>query len=192
VIWTNLSISLCVMSVFYIITSELLLAFPKLDLMRGVLAAILMALGTAGWFVGRHRARQRQRAETGSGPRPPLGLDLRYWGVMSVVLAGLSFFVQPLRHRQPADATAPTAPLTPASPPVLAEVPPPPAVTNPPVVFPALNIQGCILGKNESVVIIDGRSYGVGDQVQGLTVKSITRAGVMMEKDGQRKTYEVE
>jgi hypothetical protein len=188
-IWTNLSISLCVMSVFYILGSELLLTFPKLDLMRGIVAAVLTGSGITAWFVGRHGARQRQRSETGGGTRVSLSLDLRYWGVMGVVLAALSFFVQPLRRRP--EVSQPARP-TVVAPPVVAEEVPVPSTTNPPVIFPVLNIQGFMLGQNAPVVIIDGRSYGEGDRVQGFAVKSITREGVVMEQDGETKIYKVE
>jgi hypothetical protein len=173
----TVGVSLVVAGLYYILASELLRAFPNLETARTGVAAALAGLGAVVGLAGWSRRRTTGPSEEAEEAASSLALDLRYWGCVCILLAGISLFVRPFRHA--------SAPL------IVAAPKPSPVITNAPVVFPTLKIQGCILGENRPVVIIDGRSYGEGDLVRGLIVKSVSRDGVVMEKGGATKCYAV-
>ncbi len=189
-IWTVLGVALGVAAAFCIIASELLRHFPALDGWRGVFAAVLAVCGTIVGLTGMFKARAQPEPDEEIRESLSYKLGLAFWGGMLLACAGIALFIQPLYQRETVVAPAPVVP---APPPVVKVVPPAPAPapTNPPVVFPPLKIQGCILVEDKPVVLIDGKSFGVGDQVRGLTVKSVTREVVVLEKSGQTKTYKV-
>lgn len=185
-IWTILGVALGVAGAFCILAAELLRAFPALDGWRGVLAAVLAAVGATVGLTGMFQ--RRAHPETDEETRQSLSFKLGrpFWGAMLLACAGIALFIQPLRTNETAAAPPPPAP---APPPVVKAEPPP--ATNAPVAFPALKIQGCIIVGDQPVVLIDGEAFAVGDQVRGLNVKSVTREGVVLERAGQTKTYKV-
>jgi hypothetical protein len=185
-IWTILGVAVGVAGAFCIVAAELLRAFPVLDGWRGVIAAVLAALGATVGLTGmlRRRALPETDEETSPGLTGKFGLP--FWGAMLLVGAGIVLFIQPMRRAEP---VARPAPVRPAPSPVVKAAPPP--ITNAPVVFPPLKIQGCIIVGDQPVVLIDGEAFGVGDQVHGLTVKSLTREAVVMELGGETKKYKV-
>lgn len=190
-IWTILGVAVGVAGAFCILASELLYAFPALDGWRGVIAAVLAACGATVALTALLKARAQPEPEPDAEEGQSLSFKLGrpFWGAMLLVCAGIALFIQPLRLRETAAPPTPAA-VAPAPPPVVKAVPPP-APMNPPVVFPPLKIQGCIMVGNRPVVLINGKSFAVGDQVQGLTVKSVTREGVVMELGGETKSYKV-
>ncbi len=188
-IWTILGVALGVAAAFCIIASELLRHFPALDGWRGVFAAVLAVCGATVGLTGMFKARAHPEPDDEKRESLSYKLGLPFWGGMLLACAGIALFIQPLYQRETVVARAPVAP---APPPVVKVAPAPaPAPTNRPVVFPPLKIQGCILVGDNPVVLIDGKSFAVGDQVRGLTVKSVTREGVVLEQSGQTKTYRV-
>lgn len=68
--------------------------------------------------------------------------------------------------------------------PVIAPPEPAPVASNAPVTFPAIKLQGMILRGQQSVIIVDGKSFGLGEEIEGAIVKEITRAGAVLEKAG--------
>ena len=184
---TILGISVGVAGAFCILASELLFSFPKLGSYRAYLAILLTVLALVVWFSGWHQARQR-RLESEEQEKLSIALDLRYWGVMFLLLAGISLFIQPFRRHKLPLAANPVQPATPST--KVMPPPPAPAAIRPPD-FPRLNIQGYVLRASESVVFIGGGSYGIGDEVLGMSVKSVAREGVTMEKGGRTKLYPV-
>ena len=185
---TILGISVGVAGAFCILASELLFSFPKLGSYRAYLAILLTVLALVVWFSGWHQARQR-RLESEEQEKLSIALDLRYWGVMFLLLAVISLFIRPFRRHKlpraadPVKLAVPSLKVMPPAAPVPVAIPPPD--------FPRLNIQGYVLRANESVVFIGGGSYGIGDEVLGMSVKSVAREGVTMEKGGRTKLYPV-
>ena len=185
---TILGISVSVAGVFCIVASELLFSFPKLGAYRAHLAILLGVLALGMWCSGWHRARQQPQTSE-EREKFSVALNLPYWGVMFLLLAVISLFIRPFRRHKlpraadPVKLAVPSLKVMPPAAPVPVAIPPPD--------FPRLNIQGYVLRANDSVVFIAGGSYGIGDAVLGMSVKSVTREGVTMEKDGQTKLYPV-
>lgn len=192
-IWTILSVALGVAGVFCIVTAELLRAFPALDGWRGVLAAVLAAVGATVGLTGMFWRRAHPEIDEETRQSLAFKLGRPFWGAMLLTGAGIVLFIQPLRTNEtaapPRPSPPPTRPVPPPPPPVKAELP---KVTNAPVKFPALKIQGCIMVGDQPVVLIGGEAFGVGDQVQGMTVKSVTREGALMELGSETKLYKVQ
>ena len=59
-----------------------------------------------------------------------------------------------------------------------------PEATNPPVAPPTLIVQGLVWGGPNPQAIINGHVYGVGASVEGATIRSIGRDGVVVECAG--------
>lgn len=185
-IWIVLGIALGVAGAFCIVAAELLRAFPKLDTWRAETAAGFAALGVIVWLVGKIRAGARPRPLAEEQANISARLGPPFWGAMLVVLAGIVMFIQPLRRQEVALIPASVSPSASVLPPAAL-----PAVTNKPPVFPPLKIQGFILVGTNPVVLINGEAFGVGDRLLGLTVKSVTREGALMEMGSETKLYKV-
>jgi hypothetical protein len=186
-IWIVLGIALGVAGAFCIMASELLRAFPKLDTWRAETAVGFAVLGVVVWLVGKIRAGARPRPLAEEQANISTRLGLPFWGAMLMVLAGIVMFIQPLRRQEVALTPAPASPPASLLPPATAL----PAVTNKPNIFPPLKIQGFILVGTNPVVLINGEAFGVGDRLLGLTVKSVTREGALMEMGSETKLYKV-
>jgi hypothetical protein len=185
-IWTILGVSVGVVAVFCVAVSELLVGRPAFEAHRAECAVALGIAGIILWLVGRRRDRKRQAAPGDDKDASPfMLLDLRYWGPMLIILGITTVFIQTLRQEQQLIVHARTPTPKPVPPPPKPVVVP---VTNAPVVFPTLKLQGVIVRPTESFVIINGRSYGVGEQVEDVVVKEISRTGATIEKDGQTQT----
>jgi hypothetical protein len=185
-IWTILGVSVGVVAIFCVAVAELFVGMPVFEQHRPHIAIVLSLLGATAWFFGRHIAKRRvPTADEGAGHKTFALFDLRYWGPMLVVFGAITIFIQTLRPLPQVVVQARSAPPA-AIPPPAPKLPPP--HTNPPVVFPPLKLQGVILHVDSSVVIIGGRSYGVGDQVNGVVVKEINREGAIVEKGGETRT----
>ena len=97
-----------------------------------------------------------------------------------------------LFFRTPVDQAAPVRPLRrvpedkqPVVQPVTALAVPREAPA--PVTFPSVKIQGIVIRDARSAVIVKGRTYLVGDQIDGATIKEITRETVTLEKSSEVK-----
>jgi hypothetical protein len=78
-----------------------------------------------------------------------------------------------------------TAPHKPPPPPKVVQTPKPAAPT--PVEFPDLKVEGYVLNGPHSTVVLNGRTVGVGEGVEGVKVIAIELWGVAIEMDGNRK-----
>jgi len=188
-IWTMLGIAMGVMAAFCMIASFLLATYPVLDSWRALIAAAFAAQAVFAWFLGRRKAQRRAADQSKEELWPPS--DLRFHGAMLLVIAGITLFIHPLFWRkQEPPAVAVRPPLKPA--PVVIPPPPPPPPAVVPMVFPKLKLQGLIIRADNSMAIINGQSYAVGDTVEGAVVKAIERDRVMVELGGEVQTLKLE
>src|ERR1043166_2642480 len=183
-IWTILGISVAVVGVFCVSVAELLVGRPLFEDHRGYIAIAFGVCGAVAWFTGRYLARNREAAQAEESAKLFVIFDLRYWGPMLVVLGVITLFIHTIGRKEKMIVEAHPAPPSKKVEPEPVPEPEPPKVQAP-VVFPSLHVQGIILRGENSVVILNGHSYGVGDYVNDVVVKEITRDGVTLEKSGE-------
>lgn len=186
-IWTILGVSVAIVAVFCVSVAELLVGHPIFERSRGYIAAAFAVSGIVAWFLGRFLARRRLANTSEDDTKVFVLFDLRYWGPMFVALGVITLFIDTikLQEKNTAVAAAPAPPKK-VEPVVVAEPPPTPKL---PVNFPALKVQGIIFRKENSTVILNGRSYEEGDLVGDVTIKEITRETVKLEKSGEEKLF---
>lgn len=174
---------MAVVAVFCVSVAEILVGRPVFEEHRMHVAGAFVLCGVIAWFVGRHRGKKNKPTEEDESSKAFVIFDLRYWGPMFVVLGVITLFIQTLTPVKSAPR--------PSTPSIAQEKVDPPVPEAPvirePVTFPNLKIQGLIIQNNNSVVILNGKSYGVGDRVEDVTVKEITRTTVLVEKEGVEK-----
>src|SRR6266540_301435 len=120
-------------------------------------------------------------------------LDARYVGLMSVMLGVATVFILPIQSTPetvPVRATEPTP--RPLAKPVPTNAPPPVVQPVKPVTFPAVRVRGIIFEPDRPSALIGGKTYYIGDQVQGAKVVAITRDTVVLEIEGQQRAYLLE
>jgi hypothetical protein len=161
-----------------------------------VMGFFLLAVGR---FVNR-QIRESQRTEEGElGPGPFVLVNMEYWGLMLTIFGIIVVFIVPFRKVEARAATTPPArkiektnappklvPKLVTNAPVVTPPPPPPPVK--PVAFPKLKLQGIVFREPRPSALINGRTYFVGDEVQGAKVFSVALTNVVIEFQGQYKT----
>jgi len=188
-IWTVLGISVGIVALFCIASSEMLLGHPLIEKYRYETAAAFVVAGIIAWFAGRHRNRKRrmlaEEGEDEKAPRTFILFDLRYWGPMLLALGCITLFIRPVQRlaneprpvatkpRQK-NAVAAAIPIETAKPGV-----------KPPVTFPRLKLQGLFYREDRPFAIIEGHSFTVGDHIGGVEIKSIGRSRVVIELSGE-------
>lgn len=190
-IWTILGVSVAIVAVFCISVAETLLGKPIFENHRQYIAGAFGALGVVAFLIGlRIKGKRREDQEDNHDAELSknfLLLDLRYWGPMLLVLGAITLFIRPLKQTK----VEVVAVAKPAAKEVVVQAPKAaPEISKPkaPVTFPALKMQGLILGEERPIAIINGRSYTVGDHVGEVVIASINREGVVLELDGELKS----
>jgi len=115
-------------------------------------------------------------------------LDARYVGLMSVILGVATVFILPIQsipETVPVRATEPTP--RPLAKPVPTNAAPPVVKPVKPVTFPAVRVRGIIYDPGRPSALIGGKTYYIGDQVQGAKIVAITRDTVLLEIQGQQR-----
>jgi hypothetical protein len=152
-----------------------------------LLVVAVVAIASAGWFF-----RQWWAARPVANTTPPPAVQH---------LPGPAR--QPVAQAVVAAKPAPAAP--PISKPAPVVVPAPPVAQTPPVavaaapavpvtlddsrvVWPAdLKLSAIFFSSSHSKVILNGSVYGVGDSLQGITIKEVGKSTVIVEWNGHRK-----
>lgn len=188
-IWTILGCSIAVVAIFCVAVAEFLVGTPFFEARRPYFAMGLAICGAILWFWGRRRTEKKveEASEDEADVQVFVLADLRYWGPMLVILGMITLFIQTLHQKEPVTVQARVVP-------VQKEVPPPP-VPEPapqpkkaPATFPAIKLQGVILKAENSMAIINGQSFAVGDRIGDAVLKEISREGVILEIDSQVKS----
>jgi len=111
----------------------------------------------------------------------------RYWGgILLSASAPIYFFSRCLMQEQPIQVP----PSTRSRPRIVAKVPAAALPTNPPpavVEFPELKVGGLIYNSERSTAVINKRTLGVGESIQGVKLVSVQPWGVIVEMNGQKK-----
>jgi hypothetical protein len=192
-IWTILGVSVAIVAVFCISVAETLLGKAVFENHRQYIALAFGAFGVVTFCIGlrlkgKRRAGQKENPDDAELSKNFILLDLRYWGPMLLVLGAITLFIRPLKQTKVEQVVAVAKP---AAKEIVVQAPKPaPEISKPkaPVAFPALKMQGVILGEERTIAIINGRSYSVGDHVGNVVIASINREGVVLELDGELKS----
>jgi hypothetical protein len=200
-IWAELGFSAAIIGVFYVLAEAFLFGWPIYEDHPAVWIIGMGVGGTALGVVGgwRRKKRATQAAEapavTGEDVSAESGRDmaftsLDYWGVMLCICTLLLAISCTWRQQAP-----PSLPPL-AKRPVLMPVQQPPA-TNPepklvvaaPAPPPKLKVQALILDRKTPTVIIEGRTYLVGDSVEGAEILTIGRDFMTVKYDGATNIF---
>jgi hypothetical protein len=188
-IWTMLGCSVAVVAIFCVAVAEFLVGTPFFEARRPHFAMGLAICGAILWFWGRRRKEKKveEASEDETDTRVFVLADLRYWGPMLVILGVITLFIQTLHQKEPVMIQARVAPAPVVQPPP----PPPEPVPQPkkaPATFPVIKLQGVIVKAENSMAIINGQSFAIGDRIGDAVLKEINRDGVTLEIDDQVKS----
>jgi len=188
----RLSISIAMAGIFSVVVILLLRDKVFYEMHRWIICSALLAIGlflcVAGHFVNR-QSQASNMSEDGEVPPVPFFLvNMEYWGLMLAIFGVIIVFLAPLKKIE-ARATAPAAlaenmEATNAS---LANA----LVTSASgsgknVTLPKLRLQGVVLREPRASALINGRTYFVGDLVEGAKVLSVDPDGVVVEFQGRQ------
>jgi hypothetical protein len=168
----RLSCSTAVLSIAVVASMELEKREPLLMDRRLEILEAALGLGLLLWIIG---CFNRPASDDEERPFRYLA-NLRYWGVMSVLL-GLVFFN--MTHERPAPVVAPKARIQ-------IEAPPRPARP-----FPPLVLQGISVRNGVALALINRRLLEVGDTLDEVRVAVIGRNSVTVTFDGQTNVLRI-
>lgn len=197
-IWGRLGISVAIVATFSIVMTEVLQEKAFYEKHRWVICAVLIAMGVFLLVVGRFvnkQIRESHRSEDGEPAASPFILvNMEYWGLMLTIFGIIVVFIIPFRKIEARAATpAPAKKIEKTNAPatVVTNAPTPPAPVKP-VTFPKLKLQGIVLREARPSALINGRTYFVGDEVDGAKVFSVGTTNVVIEFQKQYKTLVLE
>ena len=198
-LWGRLGISVAFASFFSILMTEALQTTAYYEHFKWHLCIGLFVVGVLlfiiGYFVNArwkaaHLARRRESEDPNELPDDPFLLfNLAYWGVLLIVFSVITVFIIP-RPKIIVAATVAAPPPVKTNRPAPAVVPV--VVTNAPPApraFPKLVLQGVTYAKQNSTVLINGRTLRVGDRIMEASVVEIGLMGATLEFDGQFKAF---
>ncbi|MDB6033465.1 MAG: hypothetical protein JWM16_3803 [Verrucomicrobiales bacterium] len=206
-IWTHLAISVALLGVFCILSSELIERDGFYDSNRQRIAAAMSAVGTVLFAVGRvvnHKRALRIAADQKSHPasdeedletsnEPFLFANLVFWGSMLFAFALVILFVpakappvMPVaaRFQEPAKKQE--------APPLLTNAATARVVTRSNVVvFPSVKLQGTTQRGGYSSAILNGKTYFLGESVGSAKLISIFETSIVLELGGEFQTVKL-
>jgi hypothetical protein len=181
-----LGISTAIIATFSVILSKLVRDKPFYEDHRWIICGALVGVGVILVVVGHFANRQlrpNRITEDGEVPsRPFMLLNMEFWGLMFAIFSVIIVFVAPLKKVE-ARATASVA----AAKKVDNTNAPVEDVTNAVVTFPKLRLQGVVPGGARPSVLINGRTYFVGDLVEGAKVLSVDQDSAVVEFKGRQE-----
>jgi len=141
------------------------------------------------WLLRRRAARAeavlRKPARSEVGGRGPLR-SAGYWAFLMALFAVISLIIQPVERFKVHVRALPRQTSTP--PPRVTNEPPPPTpkrVGDPFAEIKQLRLQGVLLGRQNSNVILNGNTYALGDTLRGARISLIRADSVDFVKDGE-------
>lgn len=191
-IWGRLGISVAIVATFSIIMTEVLQDKIFYEKHRWVICGALIVMGlfllVVGHFVNRQLRASRTTEDGEPPPSPFILVNMEYWGLMLTIFGIIVVFIVPFKKveaREGAPAPAKKVEKTSAPPKTNVVVAPP--ITNR-VTFPKLRLQGVVLREPRPSALINGRTYFVGDLVEGVKVFSVNPTSAVVELDGHYQT----
>ena len=189
-------------AMFSIAATELLQSKAFYELYKWHICLMLLMCGAVLWLIGRalnakiarkNRAAQQPQEQTaeqeeGDDGQPFLLVNLAYWGAMLIVFGIILIFIVPLRDTEAQTVAARTNSTAIVVRPTATNAPP---TNNEAVVFPPLKLQGLSYRRTNPSVIINGRTYFVGNYIGDAKVVSIDEQQTVIELNGSFKVLEL-
>jgi hypothetical protein len=192
--WARLGVSVAIAAAFYIIITE---AFRDryYEQHRWHICVGLIGVGIALWLVGRMiKEPNLSAAAKLKHPDQPEGLaeshesllllNPAYWGVMLVVFGLMIAIIVPARHAGLQPLAARTNSTTPAKKKSTSFSPH--SKTNRSGRFPTFKLQGVVYRQSNSSLLINGRTFFLGESVEGAKILAIDPQHTIFEWEGQR------
>jgi hypothetical protein len=202
-IWSRLGISVAIVATFCIIMTEVFQSKSFYETYKWYICAGFLAMGCIIWIGGRLlNARTAAKAkqpdvpaegeetenETNPGNAPPMLLNLCYWGPMVFVFGIIIIFIVPYKEQPSQTAVVRTNNVKRAAP-APTNVPPTEVKLQPkaptPKVSPLLRLQGIVYRLPDPSVLINGRTYFVGDQIEEAKLVAIQENSATLAWDGR-------
>src|SRR5687767_11232050 len=195
-IWGRLGISVAIVAAFSIMMSEVLQDKVFYEKHRWMMCGALIVMGVflliVGHFVNRQIRASRITEDGEAPPSPFILVNMEYWGLMLAIFGAIVVFIVPFKkvEARAAAQPAPAKKVEPTNAPpktnVVSAITPPPNTNQ--VKFPKLRLQGVVLREPRPSALINGRTYFVGELVDGAKVFSVGPTSTVMEFQGQYKT----
>jgi hypothetical protein len=203
-IWSKLGISVALVATFCVVMLEVFQDKSYYDSYKWYGCGVFLVSGIVLTFVGRalngarrrrylemrsndaEEAQTKEEEDDGTDPSQPFLLaNLAYWGVMLITFGVIVVFIVPTynKHatvvaREPQKTNAP-APATNKPVAVVTNTPPP---AQPPMI----KLQGLVFRKPDASVLINGRTYFIGDTFQEAELVQIDPKSAIFTWHGQR------
>jgi hypothetical protein len=201
-IWAMLAFSAVVVGLFYLVMLAVVFQQPIYRDHRPLFISGLALAGITLWFAGRWRASQHaaQAEPEPAGPgenqtaqpaRALSILSLQYWGAMAG-LCSLLLVISCTWGPAPKQAAALPPPPKRIQKAASAQPAPPPKSKPPqtaPALPPKLKVQALLLDRQAPSVIIDRKTYCVGDTVAGAEILTISRTALTVRYQGETSSY---
>jgi hypothetical protein len=201
-IWSRLGISVVFAALFSIILTEFCQQRTFYQVARWYGCFIFTMVGIVFGIIGLQRKRQLQKhAEQGqtnqhetAEPSESSGqwAYFLFWGPVLLTFGAIIFFV-PYKPKEkaaiPVQARTAVRPRQTSAPPAVVVTAPVPSevVTNTPLHFPEVKIQGVVFRPPKNAVIVGGHTYFAGDVIENAKVFAINAEAVVLELKGHYK-----
>lgn len=185
---------------FYIVMTEIFRDKAYYESYRWHICGSFIGLGITLWIIGRI-VNKRLRSpppdpeddaddpeETPASREPFLFLNLAYWGAMLTVFGLIITIIFPSHEAESKPVAARTNPVARVT--KIATNPPriqTQQTTNQPVAFPTFKLQGVVYRQPDPSVLIDGRTFFLGESVEGAKIIAIEPHSATFEWQGQRR-----
>lgn len=203
-IWSKLGVSVALVALFCIVMLEAFQNKSYYDTYKWYICGVFLVLGAILTFVGRglnqsrrarYLAQKENEAEENSGEdeqqeqgvdvtEPFLFANMAYWGVMLVAFGVSIIFIVPTYNKTQGVVAAREVKKTNA--PIVTNVV---TITNAVVVEPrppTIKLQGIVFREPKSSVLINGRTFFIGDSYEDAQLLEINPTNVVFEWKGKR------
>jgi MFS family permease len=192
-IWTQLGVSAGITAVFAILLAEYFQQTDLYRVARWYAFAVFIAAGVVLSLLGFLRPAARLKRDQNTGQETDennSGAQIRFWGPIFILFACVVLVIPFQPKELPVAARVVRTNQTSA---LVATVPAPaPEVSETNAVFPEIKIQGLVYRPPNNAVIIKGRSYFVGDNIENARLFAIYPTGIVLEIDGHYQTVPID
>ncbi len=179
--WSSTGVSVAIVATACIGISEFFKAHQNYAAETPKISGVLGGAGLLIWLLGRQinrKSADRSSSDDGQESGSFFVFNLQYWGFMSIILAGVVFVLAQSDYQRFVDKSL--GQIKAVKKRALADV----AQT---VEFPNLDMQGVIYAKSNPSVLLNGKTYFVGDRIGAVEIAGISEKSVTLKLQGKTK-----